>query len=78
MNWKNRITVDPLVCKGRACVQGSRIMVSVVLDNLAAGLSPEEIMLSYPPLTREDIQACMAYAAALAHEEILPLAGAGA
>jgi len=78
MNWKNRITVDPLVCKGRACVQGTRIMVSVILDNLAAGLSPEEIMRSYPPLTREDIQGCVAYAAALAHEEILPLAAIGA
>jgi uncharacterized protein (DUF433 family) len=77
VNWKNRITVDPLVCKGRACVQGTRIMVSVILDNLAAGLSPEEIMRSYPPLTREDIQACVAYAAALAHEEILPLAAIG-
>jgi uncharacterized protein (DUF433 family) len=78
MNWQARISTDPLICKGRACVQGTRIMVSVVLDNLAAGLSPEEVMRSYPPLTREDIQACMAYAAALAHEEILPLAAAPA
>jgi uncharacterized protein (DUF433 family) len=76
MNWKDRITVNPLVCKGRACVRGTRIMASVVLDNLAAGLSPEEIMRSYPPLSREDIQACVAYAAALAHEEIFPLAAA--
>lgn len=76
MNWKNRIMVDPLVCRGRACVQGTRVMVSVVLDNLAAGLSPEEIMRSYPLLMREDIQACAAYAAALAHEEIFPLADA--
>jgi uncharacterized protein (DUF433 family) len=76
MNWKNRITVDPLVCKGRACVAGTRLMVSVVLDNLAADLSPEEIMRNYPPLAREDIQACIAYAAALAHEEIIPLAEA--
>ena len=66
MNLKERITVDPLVCKGRACVQGTRIMVSVVLDNLAAGLSPEEIMRSYAPLTREDIRACVAYAAQFA------------
>jgi uncharacterized protein (DUF433 family) len=78
MNWKSRITVDPLVCKGRACVRGTRIMVSVVLDNLAADLSPEEIMRSYPHLTREDVQACVAYAATLAHEEILPLADAAA
>lgn len=78
MQWQNRISTDPQVCKGRACVKGTRVMVTVVLDNLAAGLTPEEIMRSYPPLTREDIQACMAYAAALAHEEVLPLAGATA
>jgi len=76
MNWQDRITVDPLVCKGRACVAGTRLMATVVLDNLAAGLTAEEIMRSYPPLTCEDIQACIAYAAALAHEEILPLADA--
>ena len=75
MNWKERITVDPLVCKGRACVKGTRILASVVLDNLAANRTAEEIMRSYPPLTREDILACMAYAAGLAHEEVLPLAG---
>ena len=51
MNWKERITVDPNVCKGRACVAGTRIMVSVVLDNLAAGAAPEELIRSYPPLT---------------------------
>ena len=58
MNWKDRITVDPHVCKGRACVKGTRILASVVLDNLAAGRSIEDIIRSYPPLTREDIQAC--------------------
>jgi len=78
MNWKERFSTDPLVCKGRACVKGTRVMVSVVLDNLAAGLAPEEITRSYPPLTPEDIRACVAYAAALAHEEVLPLSGAPA
>ena len=67
--------MDPLVCKGRVCVKGTRIMASVVLDNLAADLTPEQITHSYPPLTREDIQACVAYAAALAHEEVFPLLG---
>jgi uncharacterized protein (DUF433 family) len=76
MNWQQRITSDPSTCKGRACVKGTRIMVSVVLDNLAAGLSMEEIARSYPPLSREDVQACIAYAAVLAHEEIMPLANA--
>ena len=78
MKWQEHISVDPLVCKGRACVKGTRVMVSVVLDNLAAGQTPEEIMRAYPPLAREDIQACVAYAAALAHEQVLPLAGAPA
>ena len=76
MNWHERISHDPATCKGRACVKGTRIMVSTVLDNLAEGVSPEDIAHSYPPLSREDIQACLAYAAALAHEEILPLAHA--
>jgi len=76
MNWRERISHDSSICKGRACVKGTRIMVSTVLDNLAENLTPEEIMRSYPPLTREDVQACIAFAAALAHEEIHPLAHA--
>ena len=72
MNWSERVSHDSAICKGRACVKGTRIMVSTVLDNLAKGLVPEEIMKSYPPLTREDVQACISYAAALAHEEIPP------
>ena len=73
MNWKARITTNPTVCRGRACVAGTRIMVSVVLDNLAAGVPPEELFRSYPPLTSEDIHACLAYAAVLAQEQVLPL-----
>jgi uncharacterized protein (DUF433 family) len=69
MEWKRYISVDPNVCHGQACVAGTRILVSVVLDNLAAGLLQEEIIRSYPPLTREGIQACIAYAADLAREE---------
>jgi uncharacterized protein (DUF433 family) len=48
MHWQDYITVDPAVCHGRACLKGSRIMVSVVLDNLAAGLSIDEILKIYP------------------------------
>jgi uncharacterized protein (DUF433 family) len=66
MNWRDRIVVDPLVCHGKACIKGTRVMVSVVLDNLAAGLAPGEIMKSYPSLLPDDIQASMAYAADLA------------
>ncbi len=73
MDWRERITVDPNVCHGKACIKGTRVMVSVVLDNLAAGLELEEITNSYPSLTREDVQAAIAYAADLARERVLPL-----
>lgn len=44
MSWQDFIVVDPTICYGKACIRGTRIMVSVILDNLAAGLSPEEIL----------------------------------
>lgn len=71
MNWQNYITVDPAICHGQACIKGTRIMVSVVLDNLAAGLSVSEIMNSYPTLTAPAIQAAIAYAAELARERVV-------
>jgi uncharacterized protein (DUF433 family) len=73
MDWRDRISVDPNVCHGKACIKGTRVMVSVVLDNLAAGLTLEEITSSYPSLNREDVQAAIAYAADLARERVLPL-----
>jgi uncharacterized protein (DUF433 family) len=73
MTWQDRITVDPLVCHGKACIKGTRVMVSVVLDNLAARVSRDEILVSYPSLSAEDIEAAIAYAAELARERILPL-----
>ena len=73
MNWQDYITVDPAICHGRACIKGTRIMVSVVLDNLAAGLNIKEIIGSYPSLTPEAIQAAMAYAAELARERVVAL-----
>ncbi len=54
-----RIAVNPNVCHGKACIRGTRIMVSVILDNLAAGISKAEILKSYPGLTLEDIRACV-------------------
>ena len=71
MKWQDYITVDPTVCHGKACIKGTRIMVSVVLDNLAAGLTPDETVRSYPSLSREAVQAAMAYAAELARERIV-------
>ena len=75
-DWQDRITVNPNVCHGKPCITGTRIMVTVILDNFADGLSPEEIVAEYPPLTLEDIRAAMAYAAALAREEeLIPIGG---
>ncbi len=73
MKWQEYITVDPHVCHGQACITGTRIMVSVVLDNLAAGLTAEEILQSYPSLSREAIQAALAYAAELTRERLIAL-----
>ncbi len=70
MNWRDHITVDPNVCHGKACIKGTRIMVSVVLDNIAAGLTPDEIIESSPSLKREDIQAADACAAELARQRV--------
>ncbi|MCK4342555.1 MAG: DUF433 domain-containing protein [Phycisphaerae bacterium] len=74
MHWHKRISTDPNVCHGKACINGTRIMVSVILDNLAAGLPVDEILQSYPSLTRDDVQAAIGYAAELARERVLPLA----
>ena len=73
MKWHDYITVDPTVCHGRACMRGTRIMVSVVLDNLAAGLTPDEIVRSYPSLSRESVQAAIAYAAELGRERVVAM-----
>ena len=73
MRWQEYITVDPDVCHGRACIKGTRIMVSVVLDNLAAGLTSEEIVRSYPALNHEAVQAAIAYAAELGRERVVAM-----
>ena len=73
-NWTDRITVDPAICHGKPCVKGTRIMVAVILDNLAEGMTPDEIVTEYPPLTTADVRAAIAYAATLAREEeLIPL-----
>lgn len=74
MNWRERIAVDPLVCHGKACSKGTRIMVSVILDNLAEDISECEILKSYPLLKPEDIKAAIAYAAELSRERLVSVA----
>ena len=65
-----RVSADPRVCGGYACIQGTRVPVYVILDFLAAGNTIEEILAEYPQLSREDILAAIEYAAMLAREEI--------
>jgi len=73
MNWWNYITVDPNVCHGKACMKGTRVLVSVILDNVAAGLTIDEIIQSYPSLTREAVQAAISYAAELTRERVVAI-----
>jgi len=71
MDWRGRITVDPLVCHGKAYIKGTRIMVSVILDNLAEGVTENEILKSYSSLSPEDIKAAISYAAELFRERLV-------
>ncbi len=73
MSVIKRITVDPEVCHGAACIAGTRIPVSVILDNLASGLSRQDVLKSYPSLSSDDIDAALAYAALLAKEQHIAL-----
>ena len=73
MNWRDYIAVDPNVMHGVACIAGTRIPVSVILDNLAARVPDDRLMAEYPSLTPEAIRAALAYAAELAREQNLAL-----
>jgi uncharacterized protein (DUF433 family) len=72
MPWHDHITSDPAVCHGKPCIKGTRVMVSVVLDNLAAGESAEAIAAAYR-ITPEDVRAALQYAAALSHDLVIPI-----
>ena len=73
MRWHEYISVDPNICHGQACITGTRVMVTVILDNLAAGLSVEEIAESYPSVPADAVKAALHYAAELAKERVAPL-----
>jgi uncharacterized protein (DUF433 family) len=76
IRWREHLTSDPDVCGGELCAAGTRVLVTNILDSLAEGATREEILESYPALGREHIDAAVAYAAELAHEEsLLPLRG---
>ena len=68
------ITVDPAVCSGKPCIKGTRIYIAIILDALAEGLTPEQIIDHYPSLTVNDIRAAVAYAAELARENVWKVA----
>ena len=72
-DWRQRISINPKVCHGTACIKGTRIPVSVVIDNLAAGVSHSEIFAGYPSLKEEDLEAALRYAASLTRESIIEL-----
>ena len=65
MNWREHIISDPEICHGKPCFIGTRIMVSVILDCLAEGLSEDDIMAEYPSLSRADIRSALAFSADL-------------
>lgn len=72
-DWRERISIDPKVCHGKPCIKGTRIWVSLIVDNLASGSSEDEILQAYPSLTKEDIKAALAYAAEMARERYVDI-----
>ena len=74
MHWQHHLGSDPAICGGELCARGTRIPVTVILDNLAEGSTRDDILQTYPSLTAEHISAALAYAAELAHDEnMIPL-----
>ena len=69
-----RVTVDPNVCGGQPCIRGTRVYIAIILDGLAEGLTPEQIIDHYPQLTLDDVHAALAYAAELSRENVWKLA----
>jgi uncharacterized protein (DUF433 family) len=72
-NWRDRISVNATICHGKACIRGTRVLVSALVDNVAAGVPREEILKDYPTITEHDIDAALAYAAELAREGVIDL-----
>jgi uncharacterized protein (DUF433 family) len=68
-----RISIDPKICHGQACIKGTRIPVHQMIRMLANGDTIEDLLAEYPSLTREDILACLDYAAELAEEQVTPI-----
>ena len=73
MDWTEHISSNAEICHGKPCIRGTRVMVSVVLDNLADNIDEETILKNYPSLKRDDIRAAIGYAAELARERFVSL-----
>jgi uncharacterized protein (DUF433 family) len=71
----DRITFDPKIMGGRACIRGMRITVALVVNLVANGMTTDEILADYPDLEAEDVRQALQYAAFLAREEVYPAAG---
>jgi uncharacterized protein (DUF433 family) len=70
-----RINSNPQILRGRPKIKGTRIAVHMVLEALATGLEPEELLLQWPDLTRQDIQACLLFGARMSNYEWISLEG---
>ena len=69
----DRISIDPQICHGQACIKGTRIPVYQIVRMLANGDTIDDLLQEYPSLKREDILACLDYAASLAEEFVSPI-----
>ncbi len=69
----DRISVDPGICHGQACVKGTRVPVHQIVRMMANGDTVEDLLVEYPSLTRDDIMACLDYAASLTEEQVTPI-----
>jgi len=67
------ISIDPQICFGKPCIRGTRIWVSLIVDNLAENVSESELLAAYPQLTPKDIRAALAFAAEMTRERIIPI-----
>ena len=71
IDWRTLLASNHEICDGQMCVQGTRVLVTTILDSLAEGATREEILHSYPSLKPEHIDAALVYAAELARQESL-------
>ena len=69
-----RISINPEICFGKPCIQGTRLWVSLIIDNLASGIMEQELLENYPQLSHEDIMAALTFAAEMTRERYVELA----